>query len=73
MRLQLSTPTASHTNLGRLRINFKSAGTYRLDNVVLEKGTLILGMLEMEQMAVAQVMEVERKHHPFKILKMLFN
>ena len=39
MRLQLSTPTASHTNLGRLRINFKSAGTYRLDNVVLEKGT----------------------------------
>ena len=37
MRLQLSTPTASHPILGRLRINFKSAGTYRLDNVVLEK------------------------------------
>ncbi|MCH1485214.1 MAG: T9SS type A sorting domain-containing protein [Flavobacteriaceae bacterium] len=39
MRLKMSTPTASENGAGRFRINFKSTGTYRLDNVVLEKET----------------------------------
>ena len=38
MRLKLS-PTSSSASAGKLRINFKSPGTLRLDNIVLEKDT----------------------------------
>ena len=39
MRLNITSTGSANSNDGRLRINFKSPGTYRLDNVVLEQET----------------------------------
>ena len=39
MRLNITSSGSASSNDGRLRINFKSPGTYRLDNVVLEQET----------------------------------
>ena len=39
MRLNITATGSASSNNGRLRINFKSPGTYRIDNIVLEQET----------------------------------
>ena len=39
MRLNITTTGSANSGDGRLRINFKSPGTFRLDNIVLEQET----------------------------------
>ena len=40
MRLNITATGSASSSNGRLRINFKSPGTYRLDNIVLEQETI---------------------------------